>query len=212
LTKSISFFHQTSIFTGLCLITISFAAFPDIDNSLISSANIEFTNPSYESYGQGNERLVLKSRQGSINFDNKNITLNGDVEGEFTLDGKTYSLKAESLSRDLLGKSISSEGKSEFLIESVEILSSSMEITQTPQEGIKILFTDASLDEISSKSRIKKGKANKIEFFSAKDLILMQGDAEFFEDNMKIISDEIHYDLNEDRILQSVNAKIINNL
>ncbi len=40
----------------------------------------------------------------------------------------------------------------------------------------------------------------------------MKGDAELYEKNMKIISDEIHYDLNEDRILKSVNSKIINNL
>jgi len=28
---------------------------------------------------------------------------------------------------------------------------------------------------------------------------------------MRILSDEIHYDLNKDRILKSVNSKIINN-
>ena len=40
----------------------------------------------------------------------------------------------------------------------------------------------------------------------------MEGDSVFYEDNMKIISDELHYDLNKDRILKSVNAQIINNL
>ena len=40
----------------------------------------------------------------------------------------------------------------------------------------------------------------------------MEGNTELYQENMKIISDEIHYDLNEDRILKSVNAKIINNL
>ena len=39
----------------------------------------------------------------------------------------------------------------------------------------------------------------------------MQGNAEFYQDNMRIISDEIHYNLIEDRVLKSVNAKIINN-
>jgi hypothetical protein len=40
----------------------------------------------------------------------------------------------------------------------------------------------------------------------------MKGNAEFNDDNMKIISDEIHYDLSQDRVLKSVNSKIINNL
>ena len=127
------------------------------------------------------------------------------------MNGKTFILKTESLSGDILGKSIASKEKSVFLDKDLEILSSSMEIAQTSKEGIRILFIEANLNKISSKSKIKKGKANKIEFFPNNDLILMKGDAVFFEDNMKIISDEIHYDLKEDRILKSINAKIINN-
>ena len=63
------------------------------------------------------------------------------------------------------------------------------------------------LDQINSGLRIDKGKANKIEFFIEKDLMLMQGNAEFYEGNMRIISDEIHYSLEEDRVLKSVYAK-----
>ena len=90
-------------------------------------------------------------------------------------------------------------------------MSSSLEISQIPAEGMKIVFKDADLDQINSEVRIDKGKADKIEFFLEKDLILMQGNAEFYQDNMRIISDEIHYNLIEDRVLKSVNAKIINN-
>jgi lipopolysaccharide export system protein LptA len=70
---------------------------------------------------------------------------------------------------------------------------------------------NANLGNINSKSNIPKGKANIVEFFPAKDLIFMEGDTELHQENMKIISDEIHYDLNEDRILKSLNSKIINN-
>ena len=38
----------------------------------------------------------------------------------------------------------------------------------------------------------------------------MEGNTELYQENMKIISDEIHYDLNEDRIIKSVNSTIIN--
>ena len=188
------------------------SSFSDTNTSIIFSSNIEFKNSSYENFGQDNERQVLTSKEGRINLDNQNIYLNGDVEGKFILDGKDYILKAESLSSDLLNKSISSKEKSVFLVEDFEILSSSMLIAQKQNEGTIFVFMNANLDKINSKSRINKGKANKIEFFPARDLILMEGNAEFFEDNMNILSDEIHYDLKEDRLLKSVNAKIINNL
>ena len=131
-------------------------------------------------------------------MDNKTINLMGEVEGKFSLDGKDFSLRSESLSGNLLDQSIASKDKVLFSTNSIKIISSSMEITQTQPEGVKILFRKANLSTINSKSNISKGKAKKIEFFPAKDLIFMEGNAEFYEENMKIISDEIHYDLNED--------------
>jgi lipopolysaccharide transport protein LptA len=195
----------------LSLITISFTALPSTNSPLLSNNAIEFKNSTYRTYGQGDEQLVLKSKKGNINILNKAINLIGEVEGKFTLDGKTFSLRSESLTGNLLDKSISSKEKVLFLANSIEIISSSMEITQTQPEGVKILFRNANLGNINSKSNIRKGKANKIEFFPAKDLIFMEGNTELYQENMKIISDEIHYDLNEDRILKSVNSKIINN-
>ena len=64
---------------------------------------------------------------------------------------------------------------------------------------------------INSKSNLRQGRANEIEFLPAKNLIFMKGNTELYQENMKIISDEIYYDLDEDRILKSVNSKIINN-
>ena len=176
----------------------SFAAHPSTNISFLANNVIEFKNSVYESYGQGDERLFL--------------SLIGDVEGIFNLDGKTFNLKTNDLRGNLLDKTIASKQSSLFETEDIEIVSSDMEITQTPLEGIKILFNNVNLDKINLGSRISKGKANEVELFLAKDLIVMKGKAVFSEDNMKIISDEIHYDLSQDRVLKSVNSKIINNL
>ena len=110
---------------------------------------------------------------------------------------------------DLLA--ISSKEKVLFLANNIEIISSSMEIIQTQPEGVKILFMNANLGNINSKSNLRQGKANEIEFLPEKNLIFMKGNTELYQENMKIISDEIYYDLDEDRILKSVNSKIINN-
>ena len=211
LTKFTYFRNQAHLFIGLSLITISFTALPNANSPLLSNNVIEFKNSTYSTYGQGDEQLILKSKKGNINLRNKAINLIGEVEGKFTLDGKTFRLRSGSLSGNLLDKSISSKEKVLFSANGIEIISSSMEITQTQPEGVKILFRNANLGNINSKSNIRKGKANKIEFFPAKDLIFMEGNTELYQENMKIISDEIHYDLNEDRVLKSVNSKIINN-
>ena len=210
LTKFTNFCNRAPLFIGLSLISIPFTVLPSANSPLLSNDVIEFKNSTYRTYGQGNEQLVLKSQKGNINLLDKSINLIGEVEGKFTLEGKTFSLKGESLNGSFLDKSISSKEKVLFLSNNIEIISSSMEIIQTQSEGVRILFMNANLGNINSKLNIRKGKANKIEYLPAKDLIVMEGNTELYQDNMNIISDEIHYDLDKDRILKSINSKIIN--
>tara|TARA_B100001769_G_scaffold194913_1_gene155333 strand:+ start:473 stop:1120 length:648 start_codon:yes stop_codon:yes gene_type:complete len=211
LTKFTYFCNQAYLFIGLSLITTSFNVFPSANNALLSNNTIEFKNSTYKKYEQGSEQLAIKSIRGNINLRNKAINLMDEVEGKFSLDGKTVSLRSESLSGNLLNKSIVSKEKVLFSNNNIEIISSSMEITQNQPEGVKILFMDANLGNINSKSNLRQGKANKIEFFPAKDLIFMKGNTELYQENMKIISDEIYYDLDQDTILKSLNSKIIQN-
>ena len=211
MTKFTYFCNQAYLFIGLSLITTSFNVFPSANNALLSNNTIEFKNSTYKKYEQGSEQLAIKSIRGNINLRNKAINLMDEVEGKFSLDGKTVSLRSESLSGNLLNKSIVSKEKVLFSNNNIEIISSSMEITQNQPEGVKILFMDANLGNINSKSNLRQGKANKIEFFPAKDLIFMKGNTELYQENMKIISDEIYYDLDQDTILKSLNSKIIQN-
>ena len=211
LTKFTYFCKKPYLFIGLSLLTTSFSILPSVNSTLFSNNTIEFKNSTYKKYEQGSEQLVIKSTRGNINLRNKAINLMGEVEGKFSLDGETFSLRSESLSGNLLNKSIVSKEKVLFSTNNIEIISSSMKITQTQPEGVKILFMNANFRNINTKSNTREGRANKIQFFPEKDLIFMEGNTELYKENMKIISDEIHYDLNEDRILQSVNSKIINN-
>jgi len=200
-----------SISIGLSFIALSPVTFSATNDAFIPNNVIEFKTALYETYQLDNKRLYIKSKEARINLDNKNIKLNGNVETTFTLDGKTFSLKTISLSGNLLDKSISSSETALFESKDLEIISSSIEISQEPQQETKVIFSNANFEKINSELKTHKGKANRIELLPAKDLILMEGNAEFREDNMKIIADEIYYDLNEDRILKSLNARIINN-
>ena len=106
----------------------------------------------------------------------------------------------------------SSKEKTIFESNIIVIVASGMEITKIQEETAKISFKNANFNKINPGSKVGNGKANMIELILEKDLIMMKGNAELYEDEMKIISDEIHYDLDKDRILKSINARIINNL
>ncbi|MBJ13477.1 MAG: hypothetical protein CMG62_10450 [Candidatus Marinimicrobia bacterium] len=207
-----SILSRVSSFFGFSLIALLPTALLSENTFYQASDVIEFNESSYENYLSKEDRLVLKSKQGLLNLNNNEINLFDDIEGEITLDGESYNLKAEILSGNLFDKYIYSNKKVLFEAKGFEISSSSMKIIQSSQEKAKIIFWDANLIKINQKSKMRKGKAYKIELSPSKDLILLEGNVEFYEDNMKIISDEIHYDLGKDRILKSLNAKITNNI
>ena len=204
--------HCSKVSLLICFFLVS------IPSIIFSNENISFTpnlivdlkKSSYKSFKNGKESIILRSENGNINLENQDLHFYDNVEGQFTYNGKIFNLRTQNLISNLKEKSILSKERTFFKGNNIEIASSSLEISKIPAEGIKIIFREADLDQINDGLRIDKGKANKIEFFIEKDLMLMQGNAEFYEGNMRIISDEIHYSIEEDRVLKSVNAKIIN--
>ena len=205
--------HCSKVSLLICFFLVS------IPSIIFSNENISFTpnlivdlkKTSYKSFKNNKESITLRSEHGNINLENQDLHFYDNVEGQFTYNGKIFNLRTQNLISNLKEKSILSKERTFFKGNNIEIASSSLEISKIPAEGMKIIFRNADFDQINSEIRIDKGKANKIEFFLEKDLMLMQGNAEFYQDRMRILSDEIHYDLKEDRVLKSVNAKIINN-
>ena len=201
---------KVSLLICFFLVSIPSITFSNENISFTPNLIVDLKKSSYKSFKNGKESIILRSENGNINLENQDLHFYDNVEGQFTYNGKIFNLRTQNLISNLKEKSILSKERTFFKGNNIEIASSSLEISKIPAEGIKIIFREADLDQINSGLRIDKGKANKIEFFIEKDLMLMQGNAEFYEGNMRIISDEIHYSLEEDRVLKSVNAKIIN--
>ena len=201
---------KVSLLICFFLVSIPSITFSNENISFTPNLIVDLKKSSYKSFKNGKESIILRSENGNINLENQDLHFYDNVEGQFTYNGKIFNLRTQNLISNLKEKSILSKERTFFEGNNIEIVSSSLEISKIPAEGIKIIFREADLDQINAGLRIDKGKANKIEFFIEKDLMLMQGNAEFYQDNMKIMSDEIHYDLKEDRVLKSVNAKIIN--
>ena len=204
--------HCSKVSLLICffLVSIPSITFSNENISFTPNLIVDLKKSSYKSFKNGKESIILRSENGNINLENQNLHFYDNVEGQFTYNGKIFNLRTQNLISNLKEKSILSKERTFFKGNNIEIASSSLEISKIPAEGIKIIFREADLDQINDGLRIDKGKANKIEFFIEKDLMLMQGNAEFYEGNMRIISDEIHYSIEEDRVLKSVNAKIIN--
>ena len=204
--------HCSKVSLLICffLVSIPSITFSNENISFTPNLIVDLKKSSYKSFKNGKESIILRSENGNINLENQDLHFYDNVEGQFTYNGKIFNLRTQNLISNLKEKSILSKERTFFEGNNIEIVSSSLEISKIPAEGIKIIFREADLDQINDGLRIDKGKANKIEFFIEKDLMLMQGNAEFYEGNMRIISDEIHYSLEEDRVLKSVNAKIIN--
>lgn len=201
---------KVSLLICFFLVSIPSITFSNENISFTPNLIVDLKKTSYKSFKNGKESINLRSENGNINLENQDLHFYDNVEGQFTYNGKIFNLRTQNLISNLKEKSILSKERTFFKGNNIEIASSSLEISKIPAEGIKIIFREADLDQINDGLRIDKGKANKIEFFIEKDLMLMQGNAEFYEGNMRIISDEIHYSLEEDRVLKSVNAKIIN--
>ena len=204
--------HCSKVSLLICffLVSIPSITFSNENISFTPNLIVDLKKSSYKSFKNGKESIILRSENGNINLENQDLHFYDNVEGQFTYNGKIFNLRTQNLISNLKEKSILSKERTFFEGNNIEIVSSSLEISKIPAEGIKIIFREADLDQINAGLRIDKGKANKIEFFIEKDLMLMQGNAEFYEGNMRIISDEIHYSIEEDRVLKSVNAKIIN--
>ena len=201
---------KVSLLICFFLVSIPSITFSNENISFTPNLIVDLKKSSYKSFKNGKESIILRSENGNINLENQDLHFYDNVEGQFTYNGKIFNLRTQNLISNLKEKSILSKERTFFKGNNIEIASSSLEISKIPAEGIKIIFREADLDQINAGLRIDKGKANKIEFFIEKDLMLMQGNAEFYEGNMRIISDEIHYSIEEDRVLKSVNAKIIN--
>ena len=179
---------KVSLLICFFLVSIPSITFSNENISFTPNLIVDLKKSSYKSFKNGKESIILRSENGNINLENQDLHFYDNVEGQFTYNGKIFNLRTQNLISNLKEKSILSKERTFFEGNNIEIVSSSLEISKIPAEGIKIIFREADLDQINAGLRIDKGKANKIEFFIEKDLMLMQGNAEFYEGNMRIIS------------------------
>ena len=172
---------KVSLLICFFLVSIPSITFSNENISFTPNLIVDLKKSSYKSFKNGKESIILRSENGNINLENQDLHFYDNVEGQFTYNGKIFNLRTQNLISNLKEKSILSKERTFFKGNNIEIASSSLEISKIPAEGIKIIFREADLDQINDGLRIDKGKANKIEFFIEKDLMLMQETQNFMK-------------------------------
>ena len=73
----------------------------------------------------------------------------------------------------------------------------------------KITLTDSEILKIDS-SGVKNllGYSKKVQFLPKQELLIMEGSAKLFQDGITISADEIHYDIQQGKILSSKSSRL----
>jgi lipopolysaccharide export system protein LptA len=137
-----------------------------------------------------------------INFMNS-VTFNTFFEKEVLIE-------SEKLSFDINQRKLVSDLPVFASMNDVSVNSLGIEILQL-QEGLKAEFFKGEI-KIKIKENYHLGSADKVTIHSTLNELIMNGNAYFNQDGFIIKSDTIHYDLEERKIIKSLNSRIENSL
>ena len=91
-------------------------------------------------------------------------------------------------------------------LENINISSLGLDVVQD-NDGIKAEFIKGEI-KIKDKEIYHTGHANKITVFSELNELIMEGEAYIDQDGFIIKSEKIHYDLEQNKIIKSINSTI----
>ena len=155
----------------------------------------------------------IKAKKAWLNADKEIIRFIGDVKINYFINDDAYLLQTNELDLDLKIKSILSNEKAILKSNRFEISSSSFKTSNNYKTDNNISFSQGNFSHTpkDEKELPNYGKADHIEYSPEEGLILLKGNAEIVQKDMKILSDHILYNLRNGEIIESLNAKILNN-
>jgi len=188
-----------------------------------SDIETDFFNP-FKNFMEINEAVLeiqnedgfinkIKAKKAWLNADKEIIRFIGDVKINYFINDDAYLLQTNELDLDLKIKSILSNEKAILKSNRFEISSSSFKTSNNYKTDNNISFSQGNFSHTpkDEKELPNYGKADHIEYSPNEGLILLKGNAEIVQKDMKILSDHILYNLRNGEIIESLNAKILNN-
>ncbi len=151
----------------------------------------------------------IKALKAEFNRNSKFINFRNSVTFK-TFFEKEILIQSEELTLDFNKQKLASNLPVFASINGVSVNSLGIEILQL-EDGLKAEFYKGEI-KIKTKENYHTGSANKISIFPTLNELVMNGNAYFDQDGLIIKSDIIHYNLEENRIIKSLNSKIENSL
>lgn len=151
----------------------------------------------------------IKSLKAEFNRKSKFINFSNSVSFK-TFVEKDVLIESEKLTFDFNKQKLASDLPVFATIDGVSVNSLGIEILQL-KDGLKAEFYKGEI-KIKTKEKYHTGSASKISILPTLNELVMDGDAYFNQDGLIIRSDTIHYNLEQNKIVKSLNSTIENSL
>ena len=172
----------------------------------------KLTNLSFNIIEENNSVKIIKSDLGQFLLNSNTIEFNSNVLFSMESENIDMSISSEFIIFDNNLHIIYSNSKTSFESELTKISSEGFKVLNNSLNKKQITFLKGRILDAGTQNNLKiSGYADKINYQYEEDLLILIGSAEITDRGMTIKASEIHYDLASNKIIKSLDSKLINN-
>jgi len=174
--------------------------------------NYKLTNLSFNIIEENNSVKIIKSDLGQFLLSTNTIEFNNNVVFLMESENIDMLISSEFIIFDNNLHIIYSNSKTSFESELTKISSRGFKILNNSLNKKQITFSKGTILSAGTQNNLKiSGYADEINYQYEEDLLILTGSAEITNRGMTIKASEIHYDLAANKIIKSLDSKLINN-
>ena len=172
----------------------------------------KLTNLSFHIIEENNSVKIIKSDLGQFLLNTNTIEFNSNVLFSMESENIDMSISSEFIIFDNNLHIIYSNSKTSFESELTKISSEGFKVLNNSLNKKQITFLKGRILDAGTQNNLKiSGYADKINYQYEEDILILIGSAEITDRGMTIKASEIHYDLASNKIIKSLDSKLINN-
>ena len=172
----------------------------------------KLTNLSFNIIEENNSVKIIKSDLGQFLLNTNTIEFNSNVLFSMESENIDMSISSEFIIFDNNLHIIYSNSKTSFESELTKISSEGFKVLNNSLNKKQITFSKGTISDAGIQNNLKiSGYADKINYQYEEDILILIGSAEITDRGMTIKASEIHYDLASNKIIKSLDSKLINN-
>jgi hypothetical protein len=172
----------------------------------------KLTNLNFNIIEENNSIKIIKSDLGQFLLNTNTIEFNSNVLFSMESENIDMSISSEFIIFDNNLHIIYSNSKTSFESELTKISSEGFKVLNNSLNKKQITFLKGRILVAGTQNNLKiSGYADKINYQYEEDILILIGSAEITDRGMTIKASEIHYDLASNKIIKSLDSKLINN-